>query len=381
MTANDPHGRSAPSPCAMRPSMHHAERSLFNGPMRHPRMHMNLVPELRRDPVTGYLVFVASARMGRPRSVSHHLDHEDNARADGVAHDGDCPFCEGNERATLSEVARTGRGVPDGPGWRVRAFPNRFPVVDADGDEGATGTCEVVVFSPVHDAALERLPVWHVAEVLTVLRDRVALHLRSGRTSPQVFVNHGGGSGASIAHPHAQIIALDVLPPAVVAELDAAAKLGEDPLDADLRDARNRGLVAVDGDVSAWCPWTTPEPFVVRIAPAFHAGPFAEASPLTIDALARTLRMTLAAMVTALDGPAYNVIVYVDAGTSASGRRWRVEVVPRLTSGGGFERGAGAATNASDPRLEAEILRECLRGEGPTPSRLDSPGSIEEAGR
>jgi len=342
---------------------------------------MNLVPELRHDPVTGNLVFVAAARMGRPRSVSHHLDHEDNARADGVAHDEHCPFCEGNERATLSELVRTGGGVRDGPGWRVRAFPNRFPVVDADGDDGATGTCEVVVFSPVHDAALERLPVWHVAEVLTVLRDRVVLHLRSGRTSPQVFVNHGGGSGASIAHPHAQIIALDVLPPAVVAELDAAAKLGKDPLDADLRDARNRGLVVVDGDVSAWCPWTTPEPFVVRIAPAFHAGPFAEASTSTIDALARTLRMTLAAMVTALDGPAYNVIVYVDAGTSASGRRWRVEVVPRLTSGGGFERGAGAATNASDPRLEAEILRDSLRGEGPTSSRLDSPGSIEEAGR
>jgi UDPglucose--hexose-1-phosphate uridylyltransferase len=111
----------------------------------------------------------------------------------------------------------------------VRVFPNAFPVVNATGADGATGACEVIVFAPEHDQGLEDLEPWHVEEVLAVIQARVAAMVTEGHSSPQVFVNAGGGSGASIAHPHAQLIALDFLPPAVQAELDMVERRGARP--------------------------------------------------------------------------------------------------------------------------------------------------------
>ena len=118
--------------------------------------------------------------------------------------------------------------------------------------------------------------------------------------------------------------------------------------------------MVVDGDIVAWCPWATPEPFVVRIAPRVDIGGFAILAPTVLEALARTLGRVLAALNALLDAPPYNVVLYVDAARGDDARRWRVEVVPRLASGGGFERGSGATTNASDPRAEAEVLRAAI---------------------
>jgi UDPglucose--hexose-1-phosphate uridylyltransferase len=340
-----------------------------------------LAPELRRDPVTGKSVFVASGRAGRPRTVAAVIDHGRTGVAGLAPHDPACPFCLGNEHDTRGELVRTGAGPPDGPGWRVRAFPNRYPVVDADGEPGATGTCEVVVFSPRHDQALEHLPAWHVTEVFEVLQTRVAAHRAARRVSPQVFVNHGPGSGASIAHPHAQIISLDFVPPAVAAELDAVEALGADPLAHDLRQADAAGLVVVDGEVAAWTPWSTREPYVVRIAPRVDAGPFAEASPDTIEALAGTFQRVLRALTDVHDGPSYNVVLAVDAERHGVTRRWRLEVIPRILSEGGFERGSGMGTNAFDPRDEAVVLRTALSGQEATERGLPCVDAIEEAGQ
>jgi UDPglucose--hexose-1-phosphate uridylyltransferase len=340
-----------------------------------------LAPELRRDPVTGRSVFVASGRAGRPRTVAALLHHDHVGVAGAPEHDPTCPFCPGNEHDTRGELVRTGSGVADGPGWRVRAFPNRYPVVDADGGPGATGACEVVVFSPRHDLALEHLPTWHLSEVFGVLQARVAAHRAAGRISPQVFVNHGPGSGASIAHPHAQIISLDFIPPAVEVELDAAAALGRDPLSHDLRLADEHGLVVLDGELAAWTPWSTREPYVVRIAPRVPDGPFASVPADMIAALADTFRRALRALTDVHAGASYNVVLHVDTEQAGLTRRWRVELVPRMLSEGGFERGSGMGTNAFDPRDEAVVLRTALSGQDTTQSGVACPEQIEEAGQ
>jgi UDPglucose--hexose-1-phosphate uridylyltransferase len=252
---------------------------------------------------------------------------------------------------------RTGAGSAGAPGWRVRVFPNRYPVVGPDGIGGATGSCEVVVFSPVHHAGLEDLDDSYVAELLTVIRDRVAVQSRAGHPSIQVFVNNSGASGASIAHPHAQLIALDFVPPALRLEYELLTRHGSDTLDLDLRDALARDLIILDGDIVAWCPWAMPEPFGVRIASRNHGPAFRDLGAGTVGVLAATLRRVARAVVDVLDHPPYNVVLYVDANRDGVARRWRVEVVPRLTVGGGFERGTGVTTNATDPCFAAEALR------------------------
>ena len=131
------------------------------------------MPELRRDPLTGEVILLAPGRAARPHTVTDAPNDLSGPRG--------CPFCPGHESDTPPEVARLGSGRADAPGWRVRAFPNLYPIIGGpDAHEGATGAHEVVVLSPDHDRDLGGLDDDETIEVFGVLRDRYAAHARAG---------------------------------------------------------------------------------------------------------------------------------------------------------------------------------------------------------
>jgi len=105
------------------------------------------VQELRTDELTGAQVIIR-ARTRDPSEVFRPTA----ADATGTP-PASCPFCEGHEAMTPPEVARTGGGAPDSPGWRVRVVPNLYPIVG----DGVPGAHEVIVLSPAHDGRLDRL--------------------------------------------------------------------------------------------------------------------------------------------------------------------------------------------------------------------------------
>ena len=83
------------------------------------------MPELRKDPVTGRWVIIATERGARPT---------DFKSAPQVISRGFCPFCEGNEDKTPPEiVALRDYGARDQKGWRVRVVPNKFPALQIEG--------------------------------------------------------------------------------------------------------------------------------------------------------------------------------------------------------------------------------------------------------
>ena len=273
-----------------------------------------------------------------------------------------CPFCPGHELETPPEVARTGAGGAGEPGWRVRVFPNLYPFVGGpEAETGATGDHEVVALSPDHDRGFGALTHDEAAEVLTVLRDRARAHLEAGHDHVQVLVNHGRAAGASIAHPHAQVVALDFVPPAVSVASERFAAAGTDLVLADLADAMKREQGVVVGDeVAAWCPTGSASPFEVRIA-ALGAGPrFDEAPDAHVLGVAVVLRDVLAATASALGDPPYNVMVHT-ADPAASGHyHWWVEVTPRTSVVAGFEMGSGVLVNTVTPTDAANQLRLSL---------------------
>ena len=72
------------------------------------------MPELRRDPIVGRWVIIATDRAKKPSEL---------ARPGPAPASGLCPFCPGHEDKTPREVYVTGRtpgAAPNGPGWRVR---------------------------------------------------------------------------------------------------------------------------------------------------------------------------------------------------------------------------------------------------------------------
>ena len=310
------------------------------------------MPELRHDPLTGEVVLLAPGRSARPHTTTLPA-----ADADAV---GACPFCPGHEAETPPEVARVGGGAPNGPGWRIRVFPNLYPVVGGpDAGPGATGAHEVVVLSPDHWRRLAAFDDDAVVEVGQVLRDRAGAHRAAGHAHVQIVLNEGRAAGASIAHPHAQILALDFVPPAVEA---AVARFAEtDRVLEDHAAAAAAGAeILARGQTAAWCALGSSTGFEVRIA-ALGAGPqFADASDTEVRDVALTLRDVASRLGAVLADPPYNVVVY-DAPTGAtSSYHWWVRVVPRREVPAGFELGTGVLIDPVDPRHAAAALRDAL---------------------
>jgi UDPglucose--hexose-1-phosphate uridylyltransferase len=309
------------------------------------------MPELRRDELSGRWVLLAPGRAARPHTFG---SPEPDPRGPEA-----CPFCPGDEHLTPPEVYRTGDGAPDTPGWRVRVVPNLYPIVGGpDAGPGATGAHEVVVLSPAHDHSFAQLHDVQAAEVLTVLRDRARHHLAAGRTFVQVVINHGRAAGASIEHPHAQIVALDLVPPAVARAVERFGAAGHDLVVADL-DRAGDELRLVDGLVAAWCPRAGSTPYELRLALRAGGSRFDEAGDGDMNLVADATRSVLARLATATGDAPYNLVVHT-APPAARDKpfHWYVEIQTRLAVVAGFEQGTGILVNTVPPELAARELRE-----------------------
>lgn len=289
------------------------------------------------------------------------------AAPDLAATQGPCPFCPGREVETPPEtLALAGPGrEPDGPGWRLRVVPNRFPAFGDGGlppEDGlfarrpAVGRQEVVVHSPRHLASLADLTHPELEEVAHAWRSRAAATRRAGLGAQRAIVNEGPESGATLAHTHSQLIAF---PRESAARLDVLARLGGGPCVACavLAEERSRGerLVVDDGVLVAHCPWASRQPYEVRIAPA-RCEPDAYASDLLGPALA--LAADCLRRIRAAAGGW--VPVNVQLATSPLDRaigHWWLEVVPRLTVPSVAELQGDVAVNPVPPEVAAARLR------------------------
>lgn len=314
------------------------------------------MPELRHDPLTGRSVIVAAERAARPDTFRRPPPSL-------AAVDAACPFCPGNEHETPPEVCRTGPGPPDTPGWAIRVVPNLYPIVGA-GPPGVTGAHEVVILSPAHDRSFAALDPGQAVAVLAVLRDRAARHLAGGHAHSQPFVNHGRAAGGSIEHPHAQIVALDFVPPGVTGALGRFADAGADPVAEALGASAGGACAVVDGGESggdhapAWCPPASASPFEVLVAHPGAGARFDEAADGEIAAVASTAREVLARLAAALGDVPYNLTVHTaPAGAPPRAFHWYVRITPRLTVRAGFEQATGVLVNVVPPEAAAATLR------------------------
>ena len=333
------------------------------------------MPELRNDPLTGRLVIVAPERAARPdtfRVAPLPLPEIDDS----------CPFCPGHESLTPPEVARTGAGGPDTPGWRVRVVPNLYPIVGSaaggravgeevngvPGDDGGragasevtgiTGAHEVVILSPAHDRHLGLLTADTAVEAFAVLRDRVPHHLGSGLLHAQAFVNQGRQAGASIEHPHAQVVALGFVPPEVRAEQDRFVSTGRDLVAEALAAHRSSALSVIDGPAVAWCPPASASPFEVLVAHRSTRARLDEAPDPEVAVVARAANEVLARIHSALGDVAYNLAIHTAPGGAPPGGHWYVRITPRVSVTAGFEHATGVFVNVVPPEVAAAALRD-----------------------
>lgn len=337
--------------------------------------------ELRHDPLQRRWVIIASHRRQRP---------SDYRREVPVRPPGPCSFCEGHEGETPPELLaiRQEGGVRNGPGWRVRVVPNRFPVL-APGDDvgremeglherlGGIGDHEVVIESPDHGTDPSRMSVEHLATVLRVCRERlVALAGNPRSRYVLLFRNHGEAGGASLGHPHSQIISMPIMPQEVATEASSSEEhyrargrcLLCDIIADEIEEGRR--IVYRDDRYVAFAPFASRFPFEVRMAPLGHRADFEGLPDEDLPGVAAVLGEILSRLRLALEDPPYNLVLHTsprgDAndGPGASWRslpqsyHWHFELLPRLTTVAGFEWGAGIHINPAPPGEAARLLRE-----------------------
>ena len=332
------------------------------------------MPELRRDPIVGRWVIIAPERAQRP------MDFPRAAIPDAG---GPCPFCPGNEGHTPPEVlAYRSEGPPNGPGWTVRVFPNRYPALriegslDREGDGiydrmNGIGAHEVIVDSPDHARSMAELDASELEAVLRVFRDRM-LDLRQDARlrSIMVFKNHGQAAGATLAHSHSQLIALPILPRHVTAEMAGARAYFDQKercIYCDIvRQERREGvrIVVENSEFLAVAPWAPRAPFESWILPKGHGSGFEEISRSQIEGLALALRETLKRIDAALGRPPYNLILHTGPLNERGmpSYHWHLEIMPILGRVGGFEWGSGFYINPTPPEEAAAFLRQVKIG-------------------
>jgi UDPglucose--hexose-1-phosphate uridylyltransferase len=283
--------------------------------------------EIRTDALTGAVVAVTASRQSRP---NRPVDH--------------CPFCIG--------------GIEAPEPYDVKAFPNRWPSFP---DE----RCEVVLYTPEHDATFWSIGVDGALKVVDLWAERsAALGGRDDIAYVLVFENRGATVGATIPHPHGQIFAYDVVPPAPAAELARAADAGTCSLCAEDPGGR---LVSEAGGWRAWVPRASMYPYGLVVAPVEHEPDLPSLTPGSRRGLATVLVDVLHRLDALWDQPMPYMLWFHQRPFDGNGHReahlhleiavpLRAPGVQRYVAAG--ELGSGVYVNPVVPEAAAKELRE-----------------------
>ena len=329
------------------------------------------MPELRKDPVVGRWVIISTERSRRPSDFN-----TEPVRTRG----GPCVFCGGNEDKTPPEIlaGRPPDSPANAPGWSFRVVANKFPALRIEGDlepsgEGlydrmnGVGAHEVVIETPQHDASLATLPADAVADVFLAFRERI-LDLKKDPRFEYilVFKNHGEAAGASLEHPHSQLIATPIIPIMVTEELSGSQQYWERKercVWCDIVRQERRGrrrLIAEHGGFVALAPFAPRFPFETWILPLKHRAAFEESGEEDLRALAEMIGDVLRRMNTALGTPPFNFMLHTAPlrDSTVEHFHWHLEVIPKLTRVAGYEWGSGFFINPVLPEDAAAALRD-----------------------
>jgi len=336
--------------------------------------------ELRKDPILNRWVIIAASRGKRPTDFAPAEEPEKSAG---------CPFCGGNEAKTPAEIyaVRPPHTPPNGPGWSVRVVPNKFPALTIEASlrrsgiglfdrMGGFGAHEVIIENPDHDKDLAIASVEEINTVFGVYRQRLIDLRRDPRFHHIIiFRNYRAAAGASLSHPHTQLIALPIIPLLVKEKLNAAREYfchKQRCIFCDLIEQEfyvNERVVCANEDFVAISPYAARAPFELLVLPRRHMHDYALMTDKEQYHLAAIMKDVLLRYRNLLKDPAYNMMLQTAPmpvlqpghpefwGTLELDYHWHMELMPRLTKTAGFEWGTGFYINPVAPEYAAKYLR------------------------
>jgi UDPglucose--hexose-1-phosphate uridylyltransferase len=328
--------------------------------------------ELRRDPIGGRWVIVDTDHPSKPEEY----EYEPNSFRGGL-----CPFCYGNESLTPPEIEafRDPSTGPNTPGWQVRVVPNKFPALQIEGDldrkgvgmydmSNGVGAHEVLIESPYHEKDIPDLLNSEIESFLNMYCRRALDLVKDKRFKYiMVFKNYGAAAGASLEHPHTQLVALPMVPKNVMEEIKGAHNYFEYRercifCDIIRQETQEKERVILENKYFlSFCPFVSRFPFEIWIIPKKHNGLFCHMPQKEFPALAAILKETISKLKKIFPNVSYNFIIHSSPvngeSSGVEGYHWHIEFMPKLTRVAGFEWGTGFYLVSTPPEMAAEYLR------------------------
>lgn len=330
--------------------------------------------ELRYDLVSHDWVVIATGRAKRPETfkkekrVRHEISREK------------CPFChiETQQAPTLifskGKNILSGKSIPED--WTVVSFPNKYPAFangfsSRERKEGphilmdAYGFHEIIATRD-HKKQMAQFSVSQLKEVLDVYQQRYWAIMNDPDVNYiSIFHNHGVEAGASVVHPHSQIIAIPIIDPHVNRSLMGSQHYLDTHNECiycmlnewDIKNGKR--IVFENEEFLAVCPFASKGAFEVSIVPKKHLSYWERISEGQKYYLAEALQIVLKKIYKGLADPAYNFYLHTAPcdGTNYDYYHWHWVVIPKTSTWAGFEMGAGIEISTVAPEEAAGYLR------------------------
>lgn len=324
--------------------------------------------EFRQNPITKQWVLIAPGRGKRPDdyktySVMHGIPEEDEK----------CVFCPCNEKLNV-ELEK----FPKSGNWDIRVIRNKFSSLeemptynhkDFYVAHSGDGEHEVII-TRKHNEPVALQSIVTVEETLkTFVRRYEQLSKKPNLAYVQIFHNHGRDAGASVVHPHYQLLATPIIPPHVHSEILGCHHYKQihgsdvygDILKEELK-IKDR-IVHESEHFVVLSAYASRSPFETWIIPKRQCARFEEITAEELRHLSFVLKVTLGQLYVKLSDPPLNFYIHtlpIDRGSKTYDEkafRWHLTIFPRITIWAGFEYATGIPVNPMPPEITAKFLR------------------------
>ena len=334
--------------------------------------------ELRFDLVSKDWVVIATGRARKPETFKKKGRKKEESSKES------CPFCKIDTQETPTLIYFRGEKVAFKVGdripknWTTIVIPNKYPAFSPYPElnervagelyttMNAVGFHEVVV-TRSHVKQLSHFSVEQVKEVIDVYQERyLSLMKEKFVHYISIFHNHGIESGASISHPHSQIITTPLIDTDLRKALLSSRKYFKTHkkcvyclMNAWEKKSKKR-IVFENEDFLVICPFASKSAFQVIISPKKHLSYFEQITEKEKLQLAQAFQVALIKLYKAIGNPSYNFYLHTAPcdGKDYHNYHWHWTILPKTSTWAGFEIGTRMEISTIEPEKAAEYLRK-----------------------
>ncbi len=261
--------------------------------------------------------------------------------------------------------------------WWIQIVPNKFPALEPHlvcpaktaygpyAKMNGAGFHEIIITRD-HLRRISEMTPEEVETLLYAYQDRYRTLAREKCIQYiLIFHNQGPSAGATLFHPHSQLIAMPIIPPDVSRSLDGSRSYYEKNRKCahcdmiEWEEKQNERVIYKNDNFIVIEPFAPRVSYETRIFPKRHSGNFYDLSAPERMSLAKAMIVSLKKIKKAMSDPDYNFFIHTSPVKDGNGYyHWHIEILPKTSIWAGLELGTGIEVVAVSPENAALELNK-----------------------